>query len=371
MRTTTRSIIAFSLGCLLAACGSLSAQLPTPVVNRIEEAIQALPPAGGTLHLPAGEYEITKTVDIDRPVILDCEPGAWFCKSSLGYMFRAKSSDVTFRNAGFLRDDTHRCNLVLDRKVPVAEAGHYQRWTFDGCTFDGVAVYLERCDRTFHDGAKADVGSDVDSGVRFRDCVFRNVQVAATLWLGGVQDVVIDGCRFERCGVSAGSGDAIKVTAGSRDVRIVNNLFRKTARDAIDLFDASRCTITGNVIEDCGAIGIDAKTYSTCANPTEFHVIANNRIEQCEATGLSLDVHDVTCTGNVAIDCLDGFRNVATDSGSTRIARGVFTGNRAVRCKRNGFYFGGEHTTAHGNQAVDCRRAYLVTAINSEIGGNL
>lgn len=331
-----------------------------------------LPPLTGTVHLPAGEYVVPQTLPITQPVTVWCDPGVVISRPTLGYLFRAANSGVRWVGATFLCHGAGQGVHVLDRKVPLAEMQNCLDWSFENCTFDGVACYVERVDRTAHNGQQQTAGSDIVAGLQLRSCTFTHTLTPHALCLAGVHDVLVDGCRFIQCGIDANSGDAIKVTAGSHDVRITNNYFQAISRDGIDLFDASMCTLTGNTIRDCGALGIEAKHSLSTYNPTHYHLVAHNRVHDCQSTGISLDADDATCIGNIVMDCLDGYRN-ADSSGTSTVPcqRGVFLGNRAVRARRNGYYFSGANTLVQGNVALDCLQPALVNGDSiSQIGNS-
>lgn len=367
-----RRMACYAVGLILVVAASASAQVTVIGRDIIQDAINALPGTGGTLHLLPHDYVLSETINVDRPVIFDCDPGVWISMPKLGFMFRVRSSGVRFIGAGFRCQQPGHCIHVLARDVPLEIAKHHRDWVFRDCVFDGTCLYAERVGRYTYDGQRQLIGSDLAGDVHIEHCQFRNAKTPAAIWLSGVDACTVRDCMIRDVGTGRGSGDGIKCTAGATDILITGTRIIRPLRDGIDLFDAGRVTISDCVLTDCGAHGIDAKFSESTHNDTRYHLVQSTRAERCAITGFSLDVDDVTCHGCVAIDCEDGYRNVRATGSSTRLAqRGIFVANRAVRCRRYGFYFGGEHVLATDNQAADCVTPYLVTAINSEIGSNL
>lgn len=311
---------------------------------------------GGTVYVPAGDYLLKRTLDITVPVCMRGEPGSRLLVRS--GVFRAKSHDVRFESLRFSQTGPVQF-LAVD--VPADESRQCERWTWRDCTFDGVPLTLRACRFLAPNGTEILKGSDVVSGIRLESCVFSDIGGAHALGLNAVSDVVVQDCTFRRCGASADAGDTIKVSGGSHDIRIINNLIEDASRDGIDLYDASRVLVSGNVFRRCGVFGLEVKWSSAAAaNDVAYHTITDNRFEECGETGCSVSVRGSVCQGNIAIGCKVGFRcnngsgKMDNESTGTR-----FIGNISERCE-NGFVVYAPYIALIGNTATACAAYGLV-----------
>jgi parallel beta-helix repeat protein len=297
-----------------------------------------LPTLVGTVHLPAGEYAVPQTIAITEPVTVVCDPGVVISRPTLGYLFRAESSNVRWIGAGFRCATPNRGSVVFDPNVPVGTQQRNSDWSFDHCTFDNFCLHFSSCDHRRHDGVLATKGIDIGSDVRVRDCTFRNIRNPWPLKFDGVRNFLVDGCQFTDIGGEAyGGGNGIKVSAGSRDYRLTNNYIRHTYRSGIDLFDSHRGIVTGNTIDGTDdGIGIIVKAGVTVSgDPIEWLNISHNFVSGTKYAGISAETDRCTVSGNQCVDCGgSGVRyHVKTGSPSTRSQRGVVSGNIIERCQ--------------------------------------
>lgn len=231
------------------------------------DALRAVP-AGGTLYVPE-VYRIESAIVIDKPLRLYGAGGLLLASSGLIVI---DADDVWWDGLSFAGDTN---NLSL---LGAVETEHHG-WRFERCTF-GIRLSLTRPGRTLQNGVVSSIGTGLAQRALIRACEFAGYAAGYALELAGVHDVVVRDCWLHDVGIDDKAGDAIKVLAGSYDVTLAHCTIERATRDAIDLFDASRVTISGGVIRDCGMYAVDGKA-GTSPNPTGEHTIIGLRADRC------------------------------------------------------------------------------------------
>lgn len=217
-----------------------------------------------------------------------------------GGTLKANSNNVTIENVLFEGN--------TDTRVVLANANdNFENWNFTNCKFNKASLRLTKINRLQADGSTALTGSGVTDGSKITNCEFFGYKQNYTIEIGGCDNITVQNSHIHDVGVNIDTGDGIKILAGSTNVVINRNVITNCTRDAIDTFDAGTIenpiVLSNNIIKNCGALGIDAKTDDVLlANDPQGDVIINNAITNCNG-GIQSDKPNNILTNNVVTNC--------------------------------------------------------------------
>lgn len=182
-------------------------------------------------------------------------------------------------------------------------------------------------------------GTQITKDIVVTDCTFRNCKSTGALVFSGVNNAVVERCLFHNNGISAESGEALKISYGSRNIRVLHCIMRDNLRDGMDIFDAYEITVAHCLFEGNGVHGLEAKW-----NVEDYNQPSN--FEICK-----IDVRNKIHAGNPAVFDVHGVNPDANPDGDPNPTdRNIIACNRAVGNGGDGLHVNVEHTLIMGNQ---------------------
>jgi len=326
-------IPAAAIACMWsAAAGAATVNVTGSDSVAIEAALTQAKP-GDVVRLPAGTYAITETIRLRPGVRLT---GAGADATVLAFHGQTPLSMLSVTGA----DDAEVCDLTLTgNDDPNARQG------IVGSDARGVRIR----NVTVRDLAAA--GDFGPHGIRFTG--------RADDHQGGITDSEVADCRFERIGVGAPFGCAIRLSNGSSRNRVVGNTITATGRGGIFADNASTdLVIRGNTVAQSGGEGLGIEVWEGC----DRAVIEDNRIDHwlsiggcdsCAARGntvsdtsgevrfCGIEVIGSKCV--VTDNTVDGGQWIGISVSGTWAKQFVFYGRNTVAgCRQWGAQFQGE-----------------------------
>lgn len=361
-------------------------------------AIAALPAAGGTILLGTRHLHLFTMLDITKPArFVTAGRALGVIESHATKLMRCSADNVLFEGV-WLKGTGTLGDKVFDNTKTVA--GNHKGWRFHRCKVTGASLSFTAIGRPNADGTFVATGSDHASDVQVVDCEITDSLASYAVEAGGIDGFVFEKSHLHNTGVDATVGEGLKVLAGTKNFRVVNNHIHDNTRDGIDVYTSFSGVIANNSIHDNGVWGIEAKWQSidSPALVTERFVIADNEVRGNASGGINAATSRTIVTGNLATgngasggirfssstDALaDSFEtvianNVATDNtgdglsltGGTRV---IVSGNHAHR-NANGITLGPTATafTVVGNQATsNTTRGISISGTGHVVESNL
>jgi parallel beta-helix repeat protein len=249
----------------------------------IQEALDDLPPDGGTVFIPRGIYEVSTTINVPNYATIIGQGRSTVVKAAGGtnidvFTLIADIHDVIIRD------------LVVNGQAdnnPTTGVGI-------NCLDGNINCLFENLEMTNCRESCILIDSPTTKGsMIMNNCYVHDTQSSCMESGSGCNDTRITNNLFTTCGEHA-----IRIRATSNRVVIANNVIRDCLPGLTGI-NAKSCfhsTITGNTIETCGS-GITLKSLTQC-------IVTGNAVYEVTADGIVMDdVHFCTVTGNSLIDC--------------------------------------------------------------------
>lgn len=222
-----------------------------------------------TIKVPKGTYKLNDIIHVYGNVVLDLTGVTFECNMSSGNMLLLGDSKINtdkslMEGYGTLHNITVKGGTFkgnTKNTSSLIRMAHSKNVTFENCVFTGG-------------GCAHMVELAAIDGLTIKNCTFRDMpgngtdekQEALQLDVpcgeyifGGtlldgtpMKNVTITGCTFKNVPRGLGSHSMI-VGSYHRNITITNNKFYDIPEECIVALCYSNCTITGNVIENCGA----------------------------------------------------------------------------------------------------------------------
>lgn len=255
----------------------------------IRQAFEALPAAGGTIHLPAGTYHV------DEPIRLELREGQHLFLVGDG---RASVLVNTDRGGGPL---LHVIGVVgtwwPDLKITIRDL------TFLGNPGSGDALLVEYPNDTMVDGCffQGHGGCAVrfrpqGTNATVRDCWMRDCRKG--IHAENLHHLTMHGNQTRSLQGGQEQAEHVYLDKNCREVRIVGNHFAYGQAEGIILDGTAQHVISGNTIE-----GFTSGVYAVACRDM---VVNANYIHSPKAVHLVGECHGFSVTGNTMINTTEG-----------------------------------------------------------------
>jgi hypothetical protein len=176
----------------------------------------------------------------------------------------------------------------------------------------------------------------------------------------GCSQVIVNNCY-----VHDGSVSGIDTLATSNYVVVKNCRIHNIAGHGVYIHGTNYASLTGNVINGCGQVGISVPSNSSYVSMT------GNVIKNCVTNGVQLDSPYSTSSGNIATNC--GTHSILNQNGANTISGNIVAyggGNGYGICSYNASAINGVNAT--GNLIYSCANDGIVfqNSNNSAVTGN-
>jgi len=352
--------------CRIICGGLLLADLagsPSPTVDAgdytsIHDAVAALPESGGTVLIPAGKYEISEPIVVEKSDVTILGRGSGTILKNV-----SRTGADTFRLMGRPGQENRiwRVKIADLHLIGSQESGHaVYAYNVNELSLNDMWVdhhgksglYLDGCyenPRVFDNN----IAYNRDYGIFLRGC----------------HDIVVSGNQLEEngCGIYAVEVWNAGVTANSVDDHVKHSLYFKEVYGSIvssNMFENSRrdclvldegcngITVTGNIMRYSGPVLLRV-------NATKGITIAGNTFESDEGSCIRMEngTELVTVSGNVLFGLRqDGVRGMEWGMILENAAEISISGNTIVKPFAGGIYASGSeqrHLTITGNTVKD------------------
>jgi parallel beta-helix repeat protein/putative cofactor-binding repeat protein len=325
--------------------------------------------AGDAILVPDA-FTLGSSVILDRPLrfVTDSTGSLTF---TINAPFVLAADRITFEDISFASD-------VPTRSIfNEGQAANHEGLRFDHCALTGLMLSVSAVGRNQGAfGGVAPIGVGLSAGFELIDTEVTGYTGSSyAVAVEGVQDSLISHCRIHDNGQDVNVGEGIKVSYGSSGTRIEFNTIWNQTRDGIDLYNSRENTVVGNIIRDCGGMGIDQKWQSRGDLDVGRNIIQGNRIINPGQNGIHADNPDAVVSGNTienprlhGIQVSHSFDAAAVPTPNVRLmgntiigsaedginvvgARSAtLIGNVSRGNARHGIYVGADH----GVQSTDC-----------------
>ncbi len=268
-------------------------------VGGVQSALDALPEEGGTVHVPAGRWEVEAPLEIvlaegqhlnlvgdGRASVLadatDSSDPLLFIAGAIGKWW--PDLRITVRDMAFEGRYDGGHGIVVD---------HPNDTLIDACFFighGGTAVYF--------------AGKGTNAVVR--DCWMRDCKRA--LFAQNVHHLTMHGNQTRRLNDGQPQDEHVYLDRNCREIRIVNNHFAYGDTDGIVLDGSAQHVISGNTIEG----------FTRCISVLASRdlVISSNYLHGPTAVQLAGECNGITITGNTMINNTEAAVRIEDASGS-------------------------------------------------------
>lgn len=329
----------------------------------IQEALDALPPDGGTVYIPAGTWEVNRTLEIalregqhlfilgdGRATVLRNADTSGAPLMSIAGAIGQWWPDlkITIRDLTLVGNHRSGHALLID---------HPNDAMIDGCFFighGGTAVYF--------------MGQGTNATVR--DCWMRDCKRA--LFAENVHHLTFHGNQTRRLNEGQVQDEHIYIDRNCREVRIVNNHLAYGDAEAIILDGTAQHVISGNTIE-----GFTRGVYALGCRDM---VVSSNYLHCDIGVHLAGECHGFTITANTMINNVEAAVRIEDASGSgghcitSNVIRKSVYGDIVEDKRQGGIDLGDAHNcVVSGNVLEDVTSDAVILALGGSghvVSGN-
>jgi hypothetical protein len=285
-------------GCVyVAATGADANDGKSPATPKltIASAYAALPAGGGKIIVGAGSYLFTAPLNITKPnVSIEASGPVTFTRSAAFIFLVLQTGSDGFACRGITFDGASATAWAIQIQTST-------RITVQECTFINIPA-----------GQVGIAISGPASNIRIQRCTMQilglGVNIAPQVNPGNdISDVLVESCNFDYANGIGVNVASVGTTAGPRNIRIMGNHFRGTARgvslsSGVGFYQVQEVVISDNtfVSVDPGSGGIGMISLTRAIDVT----VGNNTVD-CGGTSVLLRAIEIiscdriTCRGNV------------------------------------------------------------------------